>query len=155
MAKPVIVWDSCIFIGWFGGEYAPGSSYSINDHVLEIEASKIILVTSAIVHAEVLDGDLPNQTHDTFSQFLKRTNVEQVDVSETIIKEVRRIRTECTKLNPVLPIPKAIDALYLATAILAKAKILYTKEQKLRNLDRHDVAHGLRIELAPKSSELC
>jgi len=71
MAKPVIVWDSCVFIAWFGGEYAPGSDYSITDHIDEIETSKITLVTSAIVHTEVIEGKISSDQHDKFSLFLK------------------------------------------------------------------------------------
>ena len=149
MNKPIYCWDSCIFLGWLGGNYA-GPIEGVQAIVAEIEESRAILITSAIVYAEVLQSEkTPKNAILKFEKFLRRNNVEVFDVSIPILKDAGKIRSGCLLHKPKLATPGAEDSIYASTAMKAKATVLHTIDPKLLKLNVHEIVGGLRIEIPP------
>jgi predicted nucleic acid-binding protein len=130
--RPLIYWDSCIFIAWLNNEQRPGNEMQGVSICLEaIQADEIIMMTSAMMKAEVLPGKIPPDVRSTFERFLCRRNVVLVDVDLRIGElsgELRDFYVKQAKVDGEAPV-EAADAVHLATAIHYGADAFYTFDE--------------------------
>jgi predicted nucleic acid-binding protein len=111
--KPVIYWDTCVFIAWLKDEQNKWPSaiwQGIQDVADLVQTGQAILVTSTLIRTEVFLGTLTSEQKLKFQGILRRKNVQEVAPHMRItdrassIRETHRIKTP--------------DAIHLATAIL-------------------------------------
>ena len=79
--KPVIYWDTCVFIAWLKEErdkWPPAIWQGIQDVADLAQIGQAILVTSTLIRTEVFLGTLTLEQKQKFAGILRRTNVQEV-----------------------------------------------------------------------------
>lgn len=121
--RPVIYWDTCVFITWLTEEKSkwPASIWQgIQDVVDLVEAGQAILVTSTLIRTEVFLGKLTLEQKQKFAGLLRRKNVEEVAPHMRITDRASTIREKHKIKTP--------DAIHLATAILYDVDEMHTMD---------------------------
>ncbi len=111
--KPVIYWDTCVFIAWLKDEtdkWPPAIWQGIQDVADLVNVGQAILVTSTLIRTEVFLGTLTLEQKQKFAGILRRRNVQEVAPHMRIADRASAIREKHKIKTP--------DAIHLATAIL-------------------------------------
>jgi predicted nucleic acid-binding protein len=164
--RPLIYWDSCIFIAWLNNELRTGNEMQGVFICLEaIQANEIVMMTSAIMKTEVLPGKIPPDVRSTFERFLCRRNVLVVDFDLRIGElsgELREFYATQAKVDGEPSLATA-DAIHLATAIHYAADAFYTfddggegarKSRSLLSLNGNVGGHQLAVCKPPVKGQL-
>lgn len=130
-----VYWDACIFIAWILDEQRPtGQMEGVYYWANEIQKGKVILVTSNITRAEVLDCTLTDEQKKKFEGFLKRPNVSTPAANNKIMGIVHEIRDYYQNLKSsgqtTLPTVTTPDAIHLATGIYYECDEFHTFDEK-------------------------
>ncbi|MDV2503610.1 MAG: PIN domain-containing protein [bacterium] len=131
--KPLIYWDTSIFLAWLQDEQRkPGEMDGVREYVGEVNSGNIILVTSHITKTEILESMMAPEAQESLSRLLKRRNVRSValdgrvgDLSSKIRDHYQILRQ--TDGGPPLSAP---DAVHLATAILYQVDEFHTFDEE-------------------------
>lgn len=103
--------------------------------VHELDNREIMVVSSTLIYAEVLEADMTDQQKAVFQEILKRRSVVQIkDPSGPIMAIVSKIRNYYKELknkdvNSLKP-PSTPDAIHLATAIYYECGAFFTLDEK-------------------------
>ncbi len=111
--KPVIYWDTCVFIAWLKDEkdkWPPAIWQGIEDVANLVQIGQAILVTSTLIRTEVFLGTLTPEQKLKFQGLLRRKNVQEIAPHMRITDRASTIREKHRIKTP--------DAIHLATAIL-------------------------------------
>lgn len=121
--KPVIYWDSCIFIAWLKDEKRPDPKDmdGVTFLVEEWDAGRLGIVTSTITRVEVLDSYLTKEQRSAFEACLRRSTMSVDGVTSTIAQIAHDIRDAYEEPRVATP-----DAIHLATAIAAGCDRFFT-----------------------------
>lgn len=131
--KRLIYWDSCVFLAFLTAEKREeGALAGIRAVVADIERRKVTLITSGIIHTEIID--LPKKTEKQFTRLFDRSNIKCIDPTTRILKKAGALRSYYRKRKDknngkVLGSP---DAIHLATAIIYKVNEFHTFDRKGR-----------------------
>lgn len=121
--KPVIYWDTCVFIAWLKDEkdkWPPAIWQGIQDVADLVQIGQIILVTSTLTRTEVFLGTLTLEQKQKFAGILRRKNVQEVAPHMRIADRASAIREKHKIKTP--------DAIHLATAILYGVDEMHTMD---------------------------
>lgn len=143
MNKPVYSWDSSVFIAWLTDDQTAPLT-DIGNVIEEVENDRAVLVVSVTAYSEVLAAKHTPEQMVRFRDFLKRSNVTNVDNTIVIAEKAGAIRSAGLGLSPVRKI-KTPDATFLATAILYKVDALHALDKPLLNLNGLPLAEGITI----------
>ena len=156
-SRPVIYWDTCVFLAWIKAEIREAGQLAGAEVVADsVFRNEVILITSVITKAEIsLVHKLNPGQLDKFNKLFGRSNIQLVDVTHPIAMKAGELRGFYT--SPKLAFQ---DAIHLATAIVYRASAFHTfdglksavvtkpKEQQLTllPLNGNVAGHPLKIE---------
>lgn len=155
--KHLIYWDSCIFLAWIKNEQDKGPEVlsGIEELVNHIQKNQIILITSVLTTAEILESTLDDKQAAVFDEVLKRRNVQVVDTTGPIWNLTHDIRNHYKQIKDGLHTLSTPDAVHLATAINEGVDVFYTtdeyddpkkKKRALIPLNGNVAGYNLRIK---------
>jgi len=127
--KPVIYWDTSVFLAWIKDENRPNKEMDgVNDVANKIHKDLAILLTSAITTAEILESTLNELAKQRLSDLFKRKNFQYVAADVRVMELIGKIRDYYLqrKDDDQLPTLSTPDAIHLATAILYGASEFHT-----------------------------
>lgn len=154
--KPVEAADTCVLLAWIMGEQRkPEEIQGIRALQRRVDKNEVILIASAICQTEILPSKTGAQAMKMFTDLFKRSNVKSIPADIRVNQlageirdyyQQRRTDTESRQLSTP-------DAIHLATAILYKADVFYTFDEKGNNdflgllpLNGNVAGYPLRIE---------
>jgi predicted nucleic acid-binding protein len=145
--SPGAVVDSSVWVALFEDEEDRGEH--IQRLLERAEAGEVRLLVSTITISEVLKGPKANdppmseRKQHTFEEFLENPYITLVSVDPAVARRARDIRRDHPKL-------RTPDAVQIATALIARAEVLYTyDEDDLLPLDGDPSIDGLAIVIPP------
>jgi predicted nucleic acid-binding protein len=144
MSRPhVYAWDASVLLAWLGEEEGAPLG-GIDSVVEEIDAGDRVatLIVSVVAHTEVLAAKHTEDQIKKFRAFLERSNVLVVDVDLRVSEKAEAIRSKALAEGRKIKTP---DAQHLATAILYRADVFHTLDDKLINLSGSAIVDGLTI----------
>ncbi len=142
--KPKYCWDTNVFLSHFLGE--PRSKESTMLGVLhEINSGQATLVVPVLVFTEMLSAKNSEKVMDKFTQFLKRPNVQVVNIMMTLAKMAESIRSKGLKEKPNPRHVKTPDAIFIACALSSGVDMLHSFDDHMLQLNAHPTAEGLKI----------
>ncbi len=94
----------------------------------EIETDKADLVISTMVYAELLDIVTDPSLRDAFNRFRRRRNVRMIDVNPRIAELSQDVAVSAKQIQRSIKPP---DAIVVATALLHKADVLHTFDDRI------------------------
>lgn len=122
--QQIIYWDTCVFIAWIKDEVrTPGEMEGIKKVADLVEKEKVILITSMLTRAEILESKLKKGDLKKYDQVTRRSNVVPHDLDLPIAVLTSQIRDFYLKTDFELLIP---DAIHLATAVHYNADEFHT-----------------------------
>jgi len=130
--KSTIYWDTSVFLAWIKDEKRPNNEMDgVNDVANKIHKDHVILLTSTLIKAEILESTLSETAKQRFTDLFKRKNIQQVAPYEKIMELTSKIRDyyQQQKINDQLPTLTTPDAIHLATAIIYGAREFHTFDE--------------------------
>ena len=121
--KPIVYWDTCVFIAWLMEEKHKWPStiwQGIEDVATLVQIGQAILVVSTLVRVEVFLGTLTEDQKRKFAGLLRRKNVQEVAPHMRIADRASSIREKHKIKTP--------DAIHLATAIIMDVDEMHTMD---------------------------
>jgi predicted nucleic acid-binding protein len=126
-----IYWDNTCWLAWLNGEgtetWPASVVQGIKDVVVEVEANRAVLFTSAVTRGEIFEGKLTREQKEMYAGLMRRKNVVEVNADAKVFTEASRIReyhaNQQQKRRIQLP-----DATHLATAIIYRADEFQTMD---------------------------
>jgi predicted nucleic acid-binding protein len=114
-------WCSWAFISWLNGRASADDMEGLAEIVKQVEKGDAILITSAVMKTEVLEGKMTEDERERFKKLLQRRDVVLVDLTSRVIDLATKIREWNSKISTP-------DAYHLATAILYEAEEFHTND---------------------------
>lgn len=121
-SRPTYYWDTCLFIAWTKDEERkPGEMAGVRETIDRVKKRDVIVLTSVITSAELLQSSLPAGVAQLFQGLMKRIEQKSVDIK---IANLAHNLRDYYRMRPVdfdgktLSVP---DAIHLATAIIYRA----------------------------------
>ena len=126
-----IYWDNTCWLAWLNGEgtelWPADVVQGITDVAAEVDANKLILITSAITRGEIFQGRLTQQQRDALPRLMRRKNIREIGADSRIMDKAAAIREYYANHPPTRRIYTP-DAIHLATAILYEADEFHTMD---------------------------
>lgn len=153
-SKPVIYWDSCVFLAYIKDEEdrAEGEMAGVYAVANEVFEKKIQLMTSAVVFYEVRRARLNDECRARFDKIFDLSNVTVVELSPAIGDRAGQLADYYQNLDDGRKGLSRNDAYHLATAIAYEVTVFHTfdKEDKknsrgLLELDGNVAGFPLRM----------
>lgn len=117
--KPLIYWDTCIWLAWARNEQRPaGDIEGIQEYIDRFEKDQIYICTSVIAEAEMLDHKFGPGQRAKLQKFFDNPQIDKIGVDQTISRLVGELRSHYFNLPDRLPTLTLGDALHLASAII-------------------------------------
>lgn len=162
--KPIIYWDTCIFLAWLKDEKRPNKEMDgVNFIAHEIHDNHVILITSVVTKGEVLESTLDKRGLILWDSFFKRKNAREVVADGRIMQLTHDIRDyyQQRKIADGLPTLTLPDATHLATAIIYGATEFHTfdendipkRRRAILPLNGNVAGHPLKICKPPLPKE--
>ena len=130
--KPIIYWDTCVFLAWIKNESRPNNEMDgVNDVATKIHNDHIILLTSTLTSVEILESTLNDLARQRLADLFKRRNCQQCAPDNRVMRLTHNIRDyyQQKKLVDGLPTLSTPDAIHLATAIFYEASEFHTFDE--------------------------
>ncbi len=115
-----IYWDSNVWIAWDNNEF--NTRALCTDLLKEAENGNLEIVISALAYSEFAPGS--KEVDSILDKYFKRSSFIFVDINRVIAKNARDLVRKYQGLS-------GADAVHLACAIYAKAKMLFTYDKDL------------------------
>lgn len=131
--KPIIYWDTCVFLALIKDEDRPNNEMmGVNDVAMKISKDHVILLTSDITMSEILEATLTVEAKEKLDDVFKRRNCQRAAVDNKIIRLSSEIRNYYQQRKTVdgLPTIEVPDAIHLATAIHYGATEFHTFDER-------------------------
>lgn len=134
-AKPVIYWDTCIWLAWFKDEKRdPDEMAGIRECVEKFEKGELHIATSVLTLAEMLDlsNKLPVKVLRRFRLFFRRPDVVRISVDIRVAELTQKIRDFYFSQFNIdgLPTLELGDALHLASAVHYGCDLFLTFDER-------------------------
>lgn len=138
-----LCWDTSVFLAWLNEEpNAPlGDIDLLVQRIERVEATLIVPVT---IYMEILHAKHKPEQIAAFEEFLRRSNVIKVETTFPIAQKVQEIRSRAIAASRSIKTP---DATIIATAIVHKADVLHTLDDRTIALSGSPIVDGLHITL--------
>lgn len=141
--SPNYSWDTGVFIASFTAEAsAPLADLSLIAE--EIDTGKAVLTISTILIAELTMTKATREQRDSIDRFLRRSNVNIVDVTIDIARLAGELRKWGELQQPVRKV-KTPDAIVIATASIHNVDALHALDNRMLRLNGHGPVSTLRI----------
>ena len=130
--KPIIYWDTSVFLAWIKDEKRRNNEMDgVNDVANKIHKDHVILLTSTITTAEILESTLTEVAKQRLTDLFKRKNFQQVAADGRVMKLSHEIRDYYQQRKDIdqLPTVTTPDAIHLATAIIYAASEFHTFDE--------------------------
>ena len=145
MARHKYCWDSCVFIAILTGEQrAPSELEALRDVMDLFDRGEAVVVTSALLEAEVLDAVGDHGVRQRLEELLRRSNFVVQDVTRALRQRAAGIRQSLRARAIRLETP---DATFIATALIHGCTALQTYDGGLLNLSGREEVDRLRITI--------
>ncbi|MDA8014942.1 MAG: PIN domain-containing protein [Gammaproteobacteria bacterium] len=134
MSKKLICWDSSVFIDWLRDEEStnPERLPLIQSVIEKAENGECQLLASALVLVEVLEKATPGGGMGKFENLLGSSRiVRAIPANVFVAQKARKIRNHFYP-DKKISVP---DAVHIATAIVSKADVLHTSDDRLLSLN--------------------
>jgi len=133
MAKQIVYWDSCCFLGLLNNEQ--DKVHLCQGTIRKAESGELIIVTSAITFIEVIrmkgKPKLKKAIENTIQQFFSNSFISIHNVDREVGIRARNLMWRHQALQPK-------DSIHLATALFHNIPTLHTFDNELLSLkDRH------------------
>ncbi len=132
LGKPIIYWDTSVFLAWFKDEKRPNNEMDgVNDVANKIHKDHVILLTSTLINVEILESTLSETAKQRFTDLFKRKNFQQVAPDGRVMQLSHKIRDYYQQQKDIdqLPTVTTPDAIHLATAIIYGASEFHTFDE--------------------------
>jgi len=140
MKDDLICWDSSVLISWLRGDEDADRNRATRTVVQHIEGGTSKLIVSTLLYVEVLESRMPAGAIEQFKKLMQnRQMIEIMAVDIRVAEKAQAIRNRGSR-NLKTP-----DAVHVATAILAGAKLFHTFDDRLLRLSGSDEVDGLTI----------
>lgn len=154
----VIYLDTCVFITWLTNEKTRTAEEieAIAEIFRRMEKREIRIVTSVITISEILPGKIPAGVYEMLDRAMRHPNFTRYMVDIRVAKLTQDIRDYYVR-NPTKDgsrVLKTPDAIHMATAILARANVFHTTDERLLRYNGNVGDHDLVIELPPRNRQL-
>ena len=127
-SKPIIYWDTCIFLAWIYNEpHEDGVLDGIAETVKRVDGNKVSLITSVVTRSEILDSRL-GVDKSRLDALFDRPNVVRIALDHRISDLSHDIRDYYDQRSIKIETP---DSQHLATAIMYNADEFQTLDAKL------------------------
>jgi predicted nucleic acid-binding protein len=132
----IVYWDTCVFLAWMNDEKRPaGDMEGLGKIATLVERAEVILITSTITRAEILQSKTPSEAMKKYDTLMRRSNVVPQNVDLPIAKLTSELMDFYINSDFELLTP---DAIHLATALHYNAEEFHTFDgvdpnQKPRN----------------------
>lgn len=122
--QQIIYWDTCVFIAWMKDEERPAGEMEGVKRVADlVEKDEVILVTSMLTRAEILESKFTKANVKKYDQVTRRNNVAPQNLDLPVAILTSKIRDYYLSTDFELLTP---DAIHLATAIHYNADEFHT-----------------------------
>ena len=113
----------------------------------QVNSKRADLIISVVTYTEMLRAKHTPKQAAAFDDFLKRSNINRVDVSFPIAQKAEQIRSKAITMfaKHQQRSIKTPDAQIIATAIVHEADVFHSLEPMHHNLSGHAVVDGLSI----------
>lgn len=131
--KPIIYWDTCVFLAWIKDEDRPNNEMmGVNDVAMKISKDHVILLTSEITMSEILEATLTDEAKAKLADIFKRRNCQRASIDNKIVQLCSEIRNYYQQRKAIdgLPTIEVPDAIHLATAIHYGAAEFHTFDER-------------------------
>lgn len=125
-----------------------GSPLKEIDYLVDqVNSKRADLIISVVTYTEMLRAKHTPKQAAAFDDFLKRSNINRVDVSFPIAQKAEQIRSKAITMfaKHQQRSIKTPDAQIIATAIVHEADVFHSLEPMHHNLSGHAVVDGLSI----------
>jgi len=132
----IVYWDTCVFLAWMKDEKRqPGDMEGLGKIASLVERAEVILVTSTLTRAEILNSMTSPDAMKKYDLLLRRSNVVPQNVDLPVAKLTSELMDFYLKSDFELLTP---DAIHLATALHYSVNEFHTfdgadPKQKPRN----------------------
>jgi len=143
--RPNYSWDTGVFIAAFTGEKdAPLADLSRIAE--EIDTDKAVMTVSTILFVELTMTRATPEQREMIDRFLRRSNVNVVDVTVDIARLAGELRKWGELQKPVRKI-KTPDAIIVATAAVHQVDALHALDKKIQRL--HGIGPVDKLRISP------
>jgi hypothetical protein len=147
--KPrLIYWDTCVFLAWIKGEscWPEDVTKGIEQIVEQNAAKEVILVTSVITLAEILQANLTVEQKDKVAGIFRNPTLQLIDVDRRVAGKAATIRAayDSRTFNPDGAVKSGSimgmgDSIHLATAVHFEVHEFQTLDGAGRRKRRFDL----------------
>jgi predicted nucleic acid-binding protein len=125
--KTVVYWDTAVWLAWLLGErhWSETVIAGIEDVILNLENSKLQLLTSSITRSEIFQGRLTTDQKNLWTSMMRRSDVLAIAADDRVNDRSSAIREYHQSRGVKILTP---DAIHLATAVLYKADEFQTMD---------------------------
>jgi predicted nucleic acid-binding protein len=128
--RPLIYWDTCIFLAWLKDETrAEGEMAGVYAVAVEVFEKKVDLVTSAVSETEIEQARLSQDAKEKWKKVFDLSNVEVVPLSAEMGRRAGELRAFYRNLGDGRPGLCQNDAYHLATAIVLDVTAFHTFDE--------------------------
>jgi predicted nucleic acid-binding protein len=132
--QQIIYWDTCVFLAWMKDEErGPGEMEALAKVAKLVQQDKVILVTSMLTRAEILESKLNPGVIEKYDLLTRRTNVVPQSLDLPVAKLTSKIRDFYVRTDFELLTP---DAIHLATAVHYHADEFHTFDGSKKKVPR-------------------
>jgi predicted nucleic acid-binding protein len=141
----VIYWDSCVYIAWLRDEQSHGKAPmdAIAQVLKENFERKVTIISSTITLIEVLASKMDEEKERLFRKSFRTRDHIAYDVDIAIALKARELRDRL--LNQESGKLATPDAIHIATALIYKARALFTFDSRILVLNKDPRVGGLEI----------
>src|SRR4051812_4328689 len=115
-----VYWDACVFISLLDGckDRSSEEEQGLRDVVGGVESGKLLIVTTQLIHTEVLAGNMSDDAKHKFQSLFKRRCIQALPVDTRVSEKAGELREYYQRQKAIdgLPILDTMDAIHLATA---------------------------------------
>ena len=91
--KPIIYWDSCVFLAWIKDENRPNDEMDgVYDVAQKIQNDQCVLLTSSITSVEILESTLMDEAKQRLSGLFKRRNCQRAAADDRVMQLAYELR---------------------------------------------------------------
>ena len=117
--KKKLYWDSCVFLAWIYDEpNEPSIVEGMEEVVRDVDANRIILITSVVTRSEILESRMTPDIKGKFDSLFSRRNVVMIELDHRISDLSHEIRDYYDQREIKLT---TSDCHHIATAIKHRA----------------------------------
>ena len=140
--KPIIYWDTCIYLAWIKNEVRKDNEMDgVEDVANKISKNHVRLISSEILFTEILEITLDDVAKKRLADLFKHRNCTRISVGPRVSQFASEIRSYYLQQKTLdgLTTVTTPDAIHLATAILYDASEFHTFDK----LDKPGKSRGL------------